>query len=399
MFDKLKNPSNIYFVLWTLYSLQGSLYAKGSLLSQILLLFILLISLRETLTFIYNNRVVGYFQILNVLMAMYTFYGLLLFLTDGMVVHGMGGRNVQSMNFLKTFYMSILPIYVNYIYTVKGYLSLPLLKCWMVVFLFLGINEYYCQQNELLQKLLAAGSSKEEVTNNAGYVLLSLVPGMLVYKSKPIIFYIGIAICVVYILMGMKRGAILVCAVSLFLIAWRDLKSAKGKYKISVLVVIILSFVVLYGFVENLMTHSDYFNDRLEATLEGNTSRRDDLYMIFVNAFTTESNFFQMLFGRGACGTIKYSYNYAHNDWLEILTNQGVLGVTIFAFYWYCFWKESRSLKYCEESKFCLSLLFYILGLKTLFSMSICSMELPITVMLGFCLADGFRTAEMDRNE
>ena len=395
----LKNPCNLYFLLWVTYSLQGVVYARGSVISQCFLLLIMLVSLKEVLSFVYNRDSFGYFQSLNLLVAMFTIYGLILFLTDGLIVHGVGGRRVQSFNYLKVAYMSLLPIYVVYIYSRKGFLTLPLLQYWMFVFLLVGIIDYNNAQEEALKKLMLAGSSKTEITNNAGYVLLSLIPGMMVYNKKPLLFYLGMAICVAFVLMGMKRGAILICAVSLLLIVWYKLRTAKGVYKITVFFAICVSFVILYNFVEHLLENSDYFNARIEATMEGNSSHRDDLYMTFINAFTTKASFLQMIFGRGACGTIKYSYNYAHNDWLEILTNQGVMGIFIFMYYWYSFYREIKSSKYSEESSFCLFLLFCMFGLKTMFSMSICSMPIYTTTMLGFCLANGFETKQYDDNE
>ena len=49
--------------------------------------------------------------------------------------------------------------------------------------------------------------------------------------------------------------------------------------------------------------------------------------------------------------------NFAHNDWLEILTNQGLVGVVIYGFYWVCFMLTCRSRYITGSNKFCLYLI------------------------------------------
>ena len=95
----------------------------------------------------------------------------------------------------------------------------------------------------------------------------------------------------------------------------------------------------------------------------------------------------------GAEGTIKVTYNYAHNDWLELLTNQGIIGVIFFAYYWLGVYYTCKSKRLSKESRFALKYIFLILFLMTLFSMSINAMTIYSSSMLGYALADGFKTS------
>ncbi len=93
------------------------------------------------------------------------------------------------------------------------------------------------------------------------------------------------------------------------------------------------------------MSSSDYMMERIEDTLAGNSSSRDGLYSFFWKYFTEDSCFIHYLLGRGANGTLDIYYNYAHNDWLEIAVNQGLLGIFVYAFYWFGFlktWKRAK---------------------------------------------------------
>lgn len=399
MLKQIKNPCNLYILLWVIYQLQGTLYPEGTIVSQILLMVLLVTSLQKVLKLVVKNGSPIYFYGLNSLLLMFSLYGLLLFFTDGFVVHGVGGRDVLSINYIKSIYISLLPIYVFYIYTKENCLTLKLLQCWMPILLIVAIADYYQLEKEVLLKLIAKGSSREEITNNASYVLLSILPGMYVFKNKRLLYYLGICICIVYVFLGMKRGAIIISIVVLSIVFLHSISEVSGFKKFFTFIIVSCGIIGLISFVDNLLTNSEYFNYQLQKTLEGNSSHREELYGNFINAFLYDASFFQMLLGRGACGTIKYSFNYAHNDWLEILTNQGIIGVSIFGFYWLLFIKMLKCHYLSSDSRFCLLLLFVIYFMKALFSMSISSMAIYATLMMGFSLADGFVTQKERINE
>lgn len=351
----------------------------------------MVISLHELISFFRYDYASQspFFKGLNAIMVMYTVYGLFLFISDGLTVRSLYGDTYSSIAFIQSAWIILMPIYVVYLYTERGYLTQELLQKWMVVFLLIGISQYYTTQNQIFQILQAQGKDRTEVTNGAGYILLSLIPGMLVFKRK-YLFYTGLAVCAIFIIMAMKRGAIIIATISLILIIRRDLKKAKGVYKFVVLSLVSIVLFMLFGFVDHMLDTSEYFNARIEATLEGDSSDRDVIYHKFWNAYLYDSNIFQWIFGRGAMSTLKYGNIYAHNDWLEILFCQGAVGLLIFIRFWGGLFISSRSTLIAEPSRFCLFLLFCIFFLKTFFSMSIVGMPIYSTTMMGFALANGF---------
>ena len=93
------------------------------------------------------------------------------------------------------------------------------------------------------------------------------------------------------------------------------------------------------------------------------------------------------LLGRGANGTLEIYYNYAHNDWLEIAVNQGLLGVIIYFVYWknmYATWKNATNV----DAKAIIAMAIIVYFAKTLFSMSYGDMTYVFTSVLGYALAN-----------
>ena len=389
------NPCNLYFSLWCLYLLQGTLYAKGSIISQGLLAVIIGMSLVHFYKVANSSWKPVYFKGLTALVIMYIIYGVALFMTDGSRTQG--AWHPATYTYLKTYLISLLPIYSCYMYARKGGLNGKMLMMWCIVFVIVGIAQYYRMQQDALQELAGRGSSMEEVTNNAGYVMLSLIPCMMIFDKRPLWQYLGLGVCTVFVLMAMKRGAIIICAFSLLLFIGYKMRNSKGSRKFSVILITAIGMLFLFRYVQNFVETSDYFSARLEQTMEGNSSGRDRIYSSMLNTYFNDDNFFHLLFGRGANGTLKIYSNYAHQDWLEILINQGLFGIMIFACYWIFFWKAARSKSYSSTSRFTLLLIFCMFGLKTLFSMSIGDMTIYVSSILGYALADGFvRDEQLD---
>ena len=225
-------------------------------------------------------------------------------------------------------------------------------------------------------------TSEGEVTNNAGYVFVSLMPLFLFWDKRKIIQYFMLAVCSFFVISSMKRGAIFTGAVCVLLFILSSFDKRLGHKQILILVLTIIFFYWGYKFILNLMENNAFFMSRVDATVEGYSSGRDILYKHYWEMFINEKNLIFILVGHGADATIRSGYNYAHNDWLEILINQGLLGVTLFVIFWcrfYQMWKKSS--KGILKVALCLCLI--TLFLKTFFSMSINDMSIYSTLLIG----------------
>ena len=381
------NRCDFFLLIWVIYYLQGIAYPEGGIISLALLGVNLLISASCTLKVMQWRNKPTYFKGFNMLMLLFTIYGFtLVFMGPSTLYYPISGMNMKSYNYIKTIYLSLLPIYPFYYFTKKGYLTDERLRKWGLMFLVSVTLSYFREQREALETLLDKGVHAYEVTNNTGYRFLSCLPLLVLYRKKPLIQFASLAFVLAFIVMGMKRGAIAIGLVAAAYFMWQAIRNTKGKSRV---IFIVLSLGICIGavfFIIHQITTSDYMMKRIEDTMAGNSSGRDNLYSFFWNYFTEQANFLHYLIGRGANGTLEIYYNYAHNDWLEIAVNQGLLGIIVFAFYWLCFYKTWRH-TINIDAKTILALMFLIFFAKTMFSMSYADMSYVSTSILGYALA------------
>ena len=165
-------------------------------------------------------------------------------------------------------------------------------------------------------------------------------------------------------------------------------KNSRGRVKLFVILLSVLSLFAAIVIVNYLILNNEYFIYRIERTLEGDSSHRDEIYMDYLTHFIAETNFFRFVFGNGADATLSIGTNYAHNDWLELAINNGILGVAIYVWYFIALFKDSNTLRRNNPlySKVILMVLI-IMFASTLFSMSYASMNKALSLAIGFSLA------------
>lgn len=377
----------MFLVAWVLYYLQGIVYPEGGAISITLLGLTLLVSANCAIKVLQSRNTPVYFKGFNMLMLLFTIYGCALIVSSpSTLYYPLSGKDMPSYNYIKSIYLSLLPIYPFYYYTKKGYLTAERLRIWGFIFLASITLSYFSMQREALAQLAEEGSSVEEVTNNLGYLFLSFLPMLVIYRKKPLLQFAAFAFVMAFLIMGMKRGAIAIGFVSATYFMWQLIKESSGRARFMfIFLSVAICVSVVYFFIHEMAT-SDYMQQRLESTMEGNSSGRDNLYSFFWHYFTDEADVLHYLIGRGANGTLEIYYNYAHNDWLEIAVNQGVLGLVVYALYYFGFYKTWKSATN-TDAKTILALMLFIFFAKTLFSMSYADMTFVATAPLGYALA------------
>ena len=175
----------------------------------------------------------------------------------------------------------------------------------------------------------------------------------------------------------MKRGAIVIGSLSVIALIWSNLFSKDSKHKIWSLLFAVVLVVATVAVVSNMMAEGGYFAYRVEQTLSGDTSGRDVIYETLWAGIIEEPNLFYMLFGRGGNGTWAVAGDFAHQDWLETLCNNGLVGGLILLGFYYRLLRDAFSSKALFSNNYFIAylVLFFIAFSKTLFSMSIQSME------------------------
>lgn len=375
----LQEPT-IYTLIWCLYYLQGTLYAEGNGIAKILLIVFLVMSLINTKK-CFSFTTNPYMRSIASLAIFFGIYGVL------RVVIGDDSSWLYTNDpttYLKEYELSILPIFSFYYYTRTNKIDGDWFYFSSFVFLFVALSLFYREQANRL-----AVTWRDEVTNNTGYKFLALLPLVVFLKKRPLLQFAFLAIVVVYILQGMKRGAIVVAAISLFFLLPDMFRSVKGRQKF---VVTMLTLGILVGgfyYITNIMMSSEYFMVRIDQTLNGDASNREDMYPMYFRHFTERYDVFSKIFGSGADSTLRYMGDFAHNDWLELLLDEGILGIIIYVIYWLngvrYFWKKRVHIPIEISSILGITLLAYFT--RSFFSMSINDMPLFTTSALGYAIA------------
>lgn len=379
------NISHLYLFLLMFWMLNGVLFTSGGAFARGLLGLIISVSLYY---FFYANvkyKLPVYYKALNVLLIMFTIYGLIMMLNGKQ--HYINNTPVSRTYYLVIIYLSLLPIYASYVFVRKGLLTEKTMRFCVIVFLLLTIVTFFSNQNKLLQKAYDMGSSVEEFTNNVGYSFVGLLPALVLFNKKTFFQYLCMIVCVYFIILGMKRGAILAGGVCLLWFFIVNIKKAAKWKRTAMIIVSVL--VVLFGvyFFKYMMDNSYYFQERVAQTEAGDSSGRDEIYSESYQYFINENNPFLFMFGNGADATLEIRRNYAHNDWLEIAINQGVFGLLIYLIYWICFFVSWKKTKQHPQAYMAVGMIFIVYFLLTFFSMSYNSIPRCTALVLGYFMA------------
>lgn len=370
--------------------MQGAIIPTGgSLLSQLILLIAMLMGLYYTVKTMQMNDKPIYFKGLSLLFLILVVYGVILVFSDHhyVIKAKLFDNEVRNSSYLKSLFLSFPNIYTFYYFSRKGLLTENSLRKWFIVFVGIAIFRFFDYQITSLQTLLLNGEDVEETTNNMGYLFVALMPGVVLFKNNIKPQYGIMIVCMIFIMMGMKRGAIIVGVVSLIYYLYFNFTYNNQVSKGKVLFFSILIIIAAYFITEHMMESSDFFMSRIAQTEEGNSSGRNDIYEHFWNHFKNEIDTFKFLFGNGANATLDIGINYAHNDWLELAINQGVLGLVVYSIYWLCFWKTIKAIKKNQSAQLVLTLTFISFFMMTLFSMSYTGYSMVSCTIFGYYLA------------
>lgn len=374
------NPANRYLCLLCLYNIQGLFFLDGgTTVGQLFCFIIIGIGIKN----LYSVLIGTYSKVIRgitVLLFFFSIYGIIRLLL-GQVIVVDGEYELSPLQTFKTILLSILPIYSFYYYSIKGWCDENFIKKWILPLLIVAVANYSIFSS--IAHLSHEG--QDEVTNNASYFFIALLPSIVFLKNKPLLQYLYISVLLLFVILCMKRGAILTGIVLMIYFLRYSLKDATGKTKIVVCFVIIAIVVFASFLVEYMMSTSNYFMFRVQQTMEGNASNREDMYPFFWKVFTESSGFIQ-LFGGGIDYSVIVSGNGAHNDWFEILLSQGLFGVILYIGYWINLIKIRKKLAYNKMLFVSFTLIILSEFIKTFFSFSINALPFYEMPAWGYCI-------------
>lgn len=387
----------VYFTLWCLYNLQGPLYPAGSIISKLLLVILLVWSFVIMLKVnMHERNMPRFFTALNVFLLVTTIYGAILIMS-GQDLYITEGIYIKAANtdYLKQIYISLLPIFVLFYYSRKGNVTIQHVFTFIIILLLINIIGFFYTRTQSILYAAYGSRNADGFTLNIGYKFLALFPLILIYERKRFLQYVLVMLALVFVILSMKRGAILIGAVSFILFLLFTLKSTSGNKRKIVAFMSLLALIATVYIVNHLLVTNDYFVSRIEQTFEGDSSNRGELFSTFLNHFISEQNFMSFIFGNGANATLKIGMNYAHNDWLELAINNGVIGLLLYVWYYIALFIDYRKIKKVNRSYANVMMMtIFILFATSLFSMSYASVDIAMAIALGFILAQVYKTKD-----
>lgn len=263
----------------------------------------------------------------------------------------------------------------------KGILTHKFILVSAILLTVAAIPSFYNAQQLALTKI---ASESDETTVNASTIFLMLLPLLFCLRNR----FVSLVLFCVYLfflISGAKRGNILAAVIPAVLYAWMLYKeNKKNVFKISVFIIAIVAVAL---WVKDLILSNNYLLSRYEQTLEGNTSGRDVIYSIMWNMWSGTDSIVNLLFGFGYNGTFLYSpiHKFAHNDWLEILVDFGLLGALFYAAIFISFARLYFRLDRGYPRLVCIAIVS-IWFMKTLYSMGFTDQTLVLMAIPFGCL-------------
>ncbi len=301
-----------------IYFTQGAFFPSGGIISQTLMLLWLLVDLyyvKEYLASKSDRSILG-----NAILVFWITNMVYWYFSPRIVSNT--GLSFTTFGDFKNITVVMLTFFPFAILSKRGYISVKRLKKFLFLLLGAAIIAFFVKRNDI-QNIYDL-----EMTNNTAYYFVVVLPFIGCYFNKKISF-VFFAIIFVFLMLCAKRGAILCAVISTIVFAIQYLTVNKRIKFSRILSILILILVIIY-ISNSIFETSELLQRRFEATREGDSSARDFFYSALLKIFQ-ESPVIIQLFGHGMSQTVSLIGGYAHNDWLELLTNNGILGVIMYA--------------------------------------------------------------------
>lgn len=326
--SEIKSTRDFLLILLVIYYSQGSLYAQGSLISKVALALVLGISVFyfiKTLVFTTNKG------------SFYIAWSLLLILnTLGYIFTGVLG-NPDHFSMFKGIMMASLPFYPFYYFSKKNVLQSSHLIRFFIVMLPITILQFFLNAQQILSERV---TDNTDLVNNVAYSFVALIPFVFLFKRKKIIAVSAILILIFFIIQGAKRGALISGAIGLLFFVYLQLRMVNKKKRFRGYLFVVIAAISMSYYAYTTFQNNQFLISRVQSIGEGDGSGRLIIYANIINNWYN-GGFLNHLFGFGFAASLELSGigNFAHNDWLELLSNFGILGVCI---YFYLFSSAAR---------------------------------------------------------
>lgn len=362
------------FLLIAVYFAQGSLYASGSVISRLSLLLILLISsvyLVKSLI-MRSKKEIFYYS-----------WTALLFLNFIGFVFG-GDYSGTHFSQIRNILTALLPFFPFYYFAYKGDLLREHLLRFFMILVPVAIASFYSSRNSMI---LESFNDSENVVTNTSYFFVALIPYVFLWGKRKILSVVSLLLLFFFIVQGAKRGALIVGLIGVLVFVYYHLRTVNPKTRKQSFIVALLGALSLVAFIYNFYISNEFLIGRMGLISDGG-SNRDIIYANLFHSWYESNSVIHYLFGFGFVSTIEQSGGaLAHNDWLELLINFGLLGFFIYVLVFYALARLILNSRIEIESRLIMLAIVCMWFLQTLFSMYYTASTTVLTaVVLGYLI-------------
>lgn len=307
-------------------------------------------------------------------------------------------RELNGIKFIQVHLMSLLPIFAFYYFGIKDKINSNWF-CYITVLLV--TNAYFLYLHSETVALENLASNRIGYINNSGYIWASLLPIIAFWNKKKIIQYSLIALVTVFVMICVKRGAILVSIIAIVYFIIKSFKTVSSTKKILIIILSIIATIAFISYFNYLIETNEFFYMRFMVTKAGDTSGRESIVEFFIKYLLSNENGIRLIWGNGAFATDRLLGIEAHNDWLEYAVDMGLIGVLLYLRYW-----EATIRNYYIVSKFDTPEITIAMGMTILitlptsfFSMSFYDLSFCSAAVLGYTMssADNIRKRKLSQ--
>lgn len=345
---------NLLLSLYIIVIFFQAYFKEGSLISQLSTVLIILISIIYFVKclFLKNKRFFlktwTVFLLLNILSFVFT------------ATYSDSKHYGTFLGILITFFS----FYPFYYFTLHGYFQIRQLRIFLLLLIPVIVYSFYSTQSRLLMDRLVNDTN---VVNNISYSFVALMPVVFLIRKK--IYSIGTLIfLIIFIVQGAKRGAIISSGLIVIVYFYYLLRNTKkGNNSIRLIGVMMLILALIY-FGYTYYLSNEFLIDRMSRISGG--SGRDKIYQKILNYWYDSDDMLKYFFGFGFVSSLKITNGlFAHNDWLELLSNIGLVGILCYLLLYFSSIRVFREYKWESVEKYILLSVILVWLLSSMVSM------------------------------
>lgn len=373
--DYYFNASFLLLIIIPLYFLQNELGIDGAPLLALWLMIDVLYVVKE----FYSKKT----DRLSKIIVFFWFFNMIYWVFSPKKLIG-EGISYNTIEYMKNISIALLTYFPFLNMSRSKIIDESYMRIFLIMELIIAIINYYGYEGTIM-----ANTGKEYVTNNISYRFVAALPLLGLFFRKKYALYLLLLVCMYFVILGAKRGAIIsmVLMMTVFVYFFFRDNAVKNKFRAVILSVVslgILSFFVYYTYQGN-----EYLQFRIDGMREGSDESGDLRVYYYHIIWETwkQSDVSHLLFGYGFNQSISIAGNYAHNDWLEIMADFGLVGICLYATFLWNMWKRIRiSCRFLDdEYKYVIISAFLMILSKAIYSMSYVSMTTAFAMgAIGF---------------